>query len=95
MAFGALVLSGVAHQIRIDPTAAAWISVVLVLAWLLTRLPAHLRGLRPHHSERDPHAELAFEMQHGRGLTGWRRRALARFRPWHGRSPDSVRPRFD
>lgn len=95
LVFGALVLSGATRHLRVDPTTAAWISALLALAWLLTRLPAHRRGARTPHAERDPTAELAFEMSHGRGPAGWRRRALARLRPWHGRSPDNVRPRFD
>jgi hypothetical protein len=95
VAFGALVVTGATSQFRLGPTAAAWVSALLVLSWFLTRLPARRPGTSHHRAGPDPHGELAFEMRHGRGPTGWRGRSLLRLRPFHGRSPDGLRPRFD
>lgn len=94
LAFGAFVATGALHDVRLPPVTAAWVSALLVLAWFLTRLPLRHRWAgRP--PARDAQTELAFELHHGRGVTGWRERARTRARAWHGRSPDGPRPRFD
>jgi hypothetical protein len=94
LAFGVLVVTGTVQQVRFPPVAAAWISALLVLAWFLTRLPWRTHfAQRPR--ARDEQEELSFEMDHGRGPTGWRNRGRTRARPWHGRSPDGRRPQFD
>jgi hypothetical protein len=93
LAFGVLIALGVVRDAALEPVAAAWATGLLVLAWLF----AHLawRGHRTRRpAGRDGHAELAFELRHGRGLAGWRDRLLRRGRAWHGR-PEGVRPRFD
>ena len=93
LAFGVLIALGVVRDAVLDPAAAAWATGLLVLAWLFAHLAwrGHM-ARRP--ARRDAHAELAFELRHGRGLAGWRERLLRRGRSWHGRS-EGVRPRFD
>lgn len=94
--FGAFVSQEALPARLISPKAAAWLSALLVLAWLASHLTVRFHSRRAREFSRDEQSELSFQLSRGRGYARWRHLMRGVGKTWYrGRSHAGEHPRYD